>query len=89
MAFALFEWGTSPTLNAQVLNLCHFPTPAPNKTHSVMPQPKLDLRQHFRFPQTINSKPLPPMNFSPLPHLNPVIPQKTVDESDSSTIKCG
>ena len=50
------------------------------------PQPRLDLRRLFRFHQRMESNAFPALNFSPLPQLKPVIPQKTGCESDSPTI---
>jgi hypothetical protein len=48
-----------------------------------MPQPWLDPSQLFRFHRHINSKDLPSVNFYPLPYLNPVRPQLSVDKQGS------
>ena len=53
------------------------------------PHPRLDLQRLYRCNQRIHQNPILFVNGSLSPQRNTVHPQKTVGESDSSTIKCG
>jgi hypothetical protein len=53
------------------------------------PHPWLDLGRLFRFHWCIDWKPFLFVNDLLFPHFNPVIPQKTVSESDSPIIEFG